>query len=254
MAPPAHPGLLRVPDFGAVHAFTTRSGGVSGGPYRTLNLGLSTGDAPEAVHENRRRVREALGLDPARVAQVHQVHGATVVSARDATPEVEADAIVTDDPAWTLSVSYADCVPVLLYDPVAPAVGAVHAGWRGAVHGVVGATVRSMTRRFGTDPALLWAAIGPAVSGARYQVGPEVVDAFAAAGFDAAHARPDPEVTGRYRYDMPGAVAEALAASGIPTARLRNGGWCTVSDASRFYSHRRDGRRTGRHWALVRLP
>lgn len=254
MAASTPPGLLRVPDFSAVHAFTTRSGGVSGGPYRALNLGASTGDALEAVRENRRLVREALGLDPARVARVQQVHGATVVSARDATPEVEADAIVTDDPAWTLSVSYADCVPVLLYDPVTPAVGAIHAGWRGAVQGVVGETVASMTRRYGTDPARLCAAIGPAVSGARYQVGPDVVDAFAAAGFDAARARPDPEVPGRYRYDMPGAVADALGAAGVSAARVRNGGWCTVSDASRFYSHRRDGRRTGRHWALVRLP
>lgn len=246
--------LLRVRGFEAPHAFTTRSGGVSRGPYRSLDLGLSTGDVVADVRENRRRVLRAAGADPTRVAQVHQVHGATVIRAQDAAPEARADALISDDPAWTLVVSYADCVPVLLFDPVAWAVAAIHAGWRGMARGVVGAAVRAMSETYGCHPSDVHAAIGPAISGAVYQVGPEVIEAFAAAGFEPGHAHPDPEIPGRYRLDMPAATGEALHAAGVPAGQVRDGRWCTLTDATRFYSHRRDGPRTGRHWALVRLP
>lgn len=246
--------LLRVEGFGAPHAFTTREGGVSRGPYSSLNLGLSTGDVIVDVRENRRRVLCAAGADPSAVARVHQVHGATVIRAQDATPESRADALISDDPAWTLVISYADCVPVLLFDPVVRAVAAVHAGWRGMARGVVGAAVRAMCDAYGCDPADLRAAIGPAISGAAYQVGSDVVEAFTAAGFQSAHARPDPETPGRYRLDVPAATGEALHAAGVPPGQVRDGAWCTLRDATRFYSHRRDGPRTGRHWALVTIP
>ncbi len=246
--------LLRLEAFPAPHAFTTRAGGVSRGPYASLNLGLSVRDDPAAVHENRRRALYAFGADATRTARLHQVHGTRVVEASEAGPEVRADALTSDDPAWTLAISVADCVPVLLVDPQRGAVAAVHAGWRGAVAGVAEAAVTALADRYGSRPERLWAAIGPHVSGPRYQVGPEVVDAVRDAGYRGDHVRPDPDRTGRFRLSVGGVVREALAAAGVAGERVVDGGWCTVSDAQRFFSHRRDRGRTGRHWALVRAP
>jgi YfiH family protein len=251
---PERAELLRIERFPAPHAFTTRRGGVSRDPFASLNLGLSVGDAREAVEENRRRALRAFGADPERTARVSQVHGAAVVEAREARPDLEADALVSDDPGWTLAISMADCVPVLLVDPTRGAVAGAHAGWRGLAAGVLGATVATLRDRYGSPPGELWAAIGPHVSGPRYQVGPEVVDALRAAGLSGDHARPDPSEAGRFRLSLGGAAREALVRAGVPGGRVLDGGWCTASEPDRFYSHRRDGRRTGRHWALLRAP
>lgn len=248
------PELLRIARFPAPHAFTTRHGGVSRGPFASLNLGLSVPDAREAVEENRRRALRAFGADPGRTARVSQVHGATVAEAREATADLEADALISDDPDWTLAMQAADCVPVLLVDPARGAVAAAHAGWRGLAAGVLAATVAALHERYGSRPGALWAAIGPHISGPRYQVGPEVVDALRAAGLRGDHARPDPGEAGRFRLSLGGATTEALVHAGVPAERVLDGGWCTASDPARFYSHRRDGGRTGRHWALLRAP
>lgn len=246
--------LLRIDRFPAPHGFTTRRGGVSRGPYASLNLGLSVGDAREAVEENRRRALRAFGADPDRTARVSQVHGAAVAEARQATPDLEADALVSDDPGWTLAISMADCVPVLLVDPTRGAVAGAHAGWRGLAAGALGATVAALRERYGSPPGELWAAIGPHVSAPRYQVGPEVAEALRAAGLSDDHARPDPAEAGRFRLSLGGAASEALVRAGVPAERVLDGGWCTASEPERFYSHRRDGGRTGRHWALLRAP
>lgn len=246
------PGHVIVRGFPAPHAFTTRAGGVSVGPYASLNLGLSVPDDPGAVAENRRRVASWFGARPGRLATIHQVHGTRVVEAREASPEVRADAIVSDDPSWTLAVSVADCVPVLLHDPESGAVAAVHAGWRGTAAGVIGACVATMTRRYGSRPASLTAAVGPAISGDAYQVGPEVVEAFVAAGLPADVAWPDPNDPGRHRLSVAAGVRHALLDAGLSTERILDGGWCTASRPESFFSHRRDAGRTGRHWALVR--
>lgn len=248
------PELLTLDAFPAPHGFTTRRGGVGRGPYAELNLGRSVDDDPAAVSENRRRVLAAFGADAERTATVHQVHGAQVVDARDAGPEVRADGIVTDDPAWTLAISAADCVPVLLLDPACGAVAAVHAGWRGVVAGVVDAGVQALSRRYGTRPDRVRVAIGPHISGPRYQVGPEVVEAFTSAGFPDGIARPDPSAPGRSLLSVDAAVRVALARSGVRPGHVADGGWCTASDPRRFFSHRRDHGSTGRHWALVRPP
>lgn len=244
------PPLLTLEAFAAPHAFTTRHGGVSRGAFAALNLGLSVADDPEAVHENRRRVLRAFGARPDRVATLHQVHGARVVHAAEAGPDVQADALVSDDPEWTLAISVADCVPVLLHDPESGAVGALHAGWRGTAAGVVGATVREMVRHFGSRPTQLRAAIGPAISGPAYQVGGEVVRAFREADLDA-DVVPDAE-PGRYRVSVASAVRHALLREGVRPDAVAWGDWCTASRPDLFFSHRRDRGRTGRHWALVR--
>jgi hypothetical protein len=250
--PGDRPTLLRLPAFPAPHGFTTRAGGVSEGPYASLNLGASVGDDPAAVAENRRRALDAFGAEAGRTARVRQVHGTRVVDAADAGDEVEADAMVAPEPGWTLAISVADCVPVLLADPARGAVAAAHAGWRGLVAGVVEAAVAALTERTGARPGDLRAAIGPHVTAPRYQVGREVVDAFAAHGFAAAHATPDPQAEGRYLLSLDGAVREALARAGVASGRVASGGWCTSGDPTTFFSHRRDRGRTGRHWALIR--
>lgn len=246
------PGHLTLDGFAPPHAFTTRTGGVSAGPYASLNLGLSVPDHPEAVNENRRRVLTWFGARPERVATLHQVHGARVVEASEAGPHVRADAIVSDDPGWTLAVSIADCVPVLLHDPGGGAVAAVHAGWRGTAAGVVEAAVAELRARYGSRPVDLVAAIGPSISGSAYQVGPEVVEAFLGAGMPRDLAVPDPSEAHRYRLSVAGGVRHALGRAGLAPERILEGGWCTVSRPDLFFSHRRDAGTSGRHWALIR--
>ena len=246
--------LLRVDGFPARHAFTTRAGGVSLAPWEALNLGLSVGDDPEAVAENRRRALAAFGADPDRTAALHQVHGTRPHRAEKVGPPgtVRGDALISNDPDWTLAVSVADCVPLLLYDPRTGAAAAVHAGWRGAAAGVVGNAIEALQREFSVDPAELRAAIGPNVSAPAYQVGPDVVASFREAGFPADLATPDRDAPGRFRLSVAGGVLHALIRAGVAEDRIVDGGWCTASDPDRFYSHRRDRGATGRHWALVR--
>lgn len=245
---------LHAPGFPARHAFTTRRGGVSVGPYASLNLGRVPGDDPSAVDENRRRVLAAFGADPARTAGVWQVHGTTVVDAADAGDDVQADAIVATVPGWTLRISVADCVPLLLAAPGRGVVAAVHAGWRGTVAGVVTATLDHLRDRAGVEPSELYAAIGPAISGPRYQVGADVADAFSSAGLPSELVVPDRDAPGRWRASVPGAVRWQLGRAGVAAARIHDVGACTASDPDRFFSHRRDHGATGRHWALIASP
>lgn len=248
----AHLAPLRLDAFGAPHAFTTRAGGVSEGPFASLNLGLSTGDDPQRVAENRERVLRAFGARARHVSAARQVHGARVASEGPGWFEEEADAMTSADPRVTLVIGAADCLPLLLHDPKRGAVGAAHCGWRGMSAGVVEAVVRAMAARHGSHPVDLRVALGPAIHGCCYQVGAEVVEAFAASGFPEGAARRDAE--GRFRLDLPGAARWALARAGVPEANVAIADACTHCDRDRFFSHRRDGERTGRQWALVRAP
>jgi YfiH family protein len=236
----------------APHGFSPRAGGVSAAPYASLNLGASVGDAASSVTENRRRVRAAFGVPEARWMTASQVHGARVLVAGRDPAGVEGDALVTDDPAWALAVSAADCLPVLLLDARSGAVGAAHAGWRGAVAGVVGATLEAMATRYGTAAADVRAWLGPAIQGACYQVGPEVVEAAFAAGAPEHAVRPDPSEVGRWRFDVPAMVRAQLVAAGVPADGVAVSATCTHCAVDRCFSHRRDAGRTGRHWAVVR--
>jgi polyphenol oxidase len=203
---------------------TTRSGGVSSGPYSSLNMSLSVGDDPEAVLENRRRVAGALGAEPEDFVFCRQVHGAgvRVVTAADrpagafAVDESvpEADVLVTGDSAVVLAILAADCVPVVLYDPVAHVLGCVHAGWRGTVARACAAAVTAMAG-LGARPAAVVAGIGPRIGADRYQVGPEVA-AAAEAGFgDNAGAVIRPDGTGRWLFDLAAANLLVLREAGL---------------------------------------
>ena len=224
-----------------VHGFTTRHGGVSRGPYAHLNLSASCGDGHPSVAENRARVGDALGLDV--LAFADQVHGSSVLTVdnvQDDTWSVgEGDALITDRPGIGLVAQTADCTPALIFDPELQAVAAVHSGWRGVVRNVVGAAVSALTTVYGSNPSDLVAALGPAISKARYRVGPEVL-----AAVERAFGAPDDGLVGPRdgeggaTLDVSEAVRRQLVGAGLWRENVERLAICTYED-SRFFSSRR---------------
>jgi polyphenol oxidase len=234
------PGRVRV-------VSTLRGGGSSAGPYASLNLAAHVGDDRECVDENRRRLREALGL-PTEPLWLEQVHGCNVVAhdAYDANVGVpRADAAVATSPGRVCAVMTADCLPVVIADRAGTRVAVAHAGWRGLAGGVVEATVSAM----GGDPEALMAWLGPAIGRDAFEVGPEVRQAFVQR-FAAAEACFEPNERGRLQADLYGLARLVLARAGIGS--VYGGGWCTATDGARFFSYRRDGV-TGRMATLAWL-
>ncbi|KND60822.1 hypothetical protein BVER_01045 [Candidatus Burkholderia verschuerenii] len=252
-----------------VRAFvTTRAGGVSAAPYDGgtpgaggLNLGLSTGDIPDAVHENRRRAIAATGASAAAwLSQIHsaQVEDAADVLARRAQGEtIRADASVTDRPGVVCVAMAADCLPVLFCDDDGCAVGAAHAGWRGLAAGIVENTGERVARLAGIPASGLNAYLGPAIGPSAFEVGEDVFDAFTsaepAAQRDATAAAFKPTgATGKYFADIYTLARLRLASIGVEASRIHGGTHCTVTEQTRFYSYRRD-RDTGRMAAFIWL-
>jgi len=224
---------------GLRHAFFTRQGGVSEGVWASLNVGLRSGDAPERVAANRARAAAALDLAPDRLATARQVHGTTalVVDAPwDNGPAPEADALVTRRPGLLLGVLSADCGPLLLADPAAGVVAAAHAGWKGALGGVVEATVATMVR-LGADPARITGTLGPCIAQSSYEVGQEFVTRFAEE--DTASAVFFRRASSPFKalFDLKGYVAERLRRAGV--ARVDVLPHDTCADTERFFSYRR---------------
>ncbi|AOB32113.1 hypothetical protein AKI39_17425 [Bordetella sp. H567] len=237
------------PQWAGVRYFcTTRAGGVGTAPHDTLNLGLRAGDQPQAVAENRRRVRAMLPADP---LWLRQVHGARVVDADGpAQDEPAADAAVTAVPERPLAIMVADCLPVLIADTGGRVLGAAHAGWRGLAGGVLEHTLEALRRKC-PDAAGWQAWIGPGIGPAAFEVGPDVLEAFGADGPQAAALfAPRPGVAGKWLADLPALAALRLARAGV--AAVHRSGLCTVSDPGRFFSYRRDGQ-TGRMAMLAWL-
>ncbi|MCL6451527.1 MAG: peptidoglycan editing factor PgeF [Acetobacteraceae bacterium] len=255
-------------------AVTSRRGGVSSGPYATLNLGLGVGDDPSCVRENRDRLARALGAPPSRIVSAPQVHGdgVAVVESGRLVPPGPADALITRDTGLFLAGYFADCVPVFLYDPDSGAVALAHAGWRGTVLKVAAAALGAMGARFGTRPGRVWAALGPAIGPCCYRVGEEVLQPLrrAFSGWEGlvgdgppAGARgedrgkdggADPgSDQPRRPLDLVRANLACLEAAGVDPARISVAGLCTACHPERFFSHRRDGGRTGRMAALIGL-
>lgn len=224
---------------GTVHGFFGREGGVSEGPWASLNMSLSTGDAPARVLENRRRAAAALGAPGEALVIARQVHGTTCVVADvpwppDAAPE--ADAIATAAPGLVLGVTSADCAPVLLADPDAGVIGAAHAGWRGALDGVLESVVGTMTA-LGADPARTVAVVGPCIACASYEVGPEFRARFLAEDPASEAFFLEARRGGRPRFDLEAYVTARLARTGI--GRIQALGVDTCADPVRFFSFRR---------------
>ena len=221
---------------------TTRAGGVSVGCYASLNLGTHVGDDPAAVAENRARLRASLPAEP---RWIDQVHGTEVVDAARAGRGTCADASFARAPGIVCVVLTADCLPVLLCDRAGTFVGAAHAGWRGLCSGVLESTVRAS----GIDPASLLAWLGPAIGPQRFEVGAEVRTEFCAHAPEAASAFV-PGAPGKFFGDLYALARQRLRAVGV--SEVHGGDLCTVSDARRFFSHRRD-RVSGRMASLIWL-
>ncbi len=230
--------IIRSPALASVtHGFFTRKGGASSGIFAGLNCGLGSSDQDECVTINRRRVAEAMGVSPDRLATVHQVHSPTVVEVNDplTAERPKADALVTATPGIALAVLTADCQPVLFADRDAGVIGAAHAGWKGAIEGVLEATVSAM-EALGAERERIVAVIGPTISQRAYEVGPEFLDRFLAEDPD--NARHFAGGAGdRMHFDLPGYGLRRLRDAGIGMAEWT--GHCTYSDPVRFYSYRR---------------
>ncbi len=283
---PAGPALLTWPALdasGADAAVTARSGGVSSGPYATLNLSLSVGDDPGCVRENRRRLAAGFGASLDDFVFARQVHGAGVrmVGAADRGSGAsglddaiaDADALVTGTPGVVLAILTADCVPIVLHDPVADVLACVHAGWRGTVAGVTAAALAAM-RSLGSRPPDVIAGIGPAIAASRYQVGPEVRQAVtqafgpAAASFIRPDTRPDrpdtrpdrpdtrPDRPDRWLLDLWAANHHALVEAGVPAPQIHTTtlptGPISPADPGHFFSDR-TARPCGRLALVARL-
>jgi YfiH family protein len=238
---------LRVP-----HGFFGRLGGVSQGDFASLNTSLANADDKAAVLENRARVGKAFGLAPDALMTIRQVHSARVVVATpELSIETEADAMVSTTPGLLIGILTADCCPILLEDRTAGVVAAAHAGWRGAVDGIVAATIAAMVE-LGADPARIRAAIGPTISGANYEVGADFRDDVLARDPQTAAFFTDSS-GGRPHFDLPRFVLAQLKAAGIATDSV---GGCTYAHPERYFSHRHathQQRNAGRQVAVIHL-
>lgn len=242
---------------GIRHAFFTREGGVSQGLYAGLNGGLGSDDDPAHVAENRRRMAEHLGVAPEDFLSLYQIHSPlalTVEAGWDRASRPQADAMVTVKPGLALGVGAADCGPILFADPKAKVVGAAHSGWKGAIGGVLEATIAAMEAQ-GAERSRILVALGPMLSQRNYEVGPEFHAQFVAR--DAGYARffaPGTRADHPH-FDLPGFIVSRLEAAGV--AAIDNPGLCTYADETRFYSYRRKTHRGeadyGRLIAAIRL-
>jgi YfiH family protein len=241
--------LLRFANLAAVpgvyHAISTRTGGVSTGRCKSLNVSYSVGDARANVDENLRRLATASGTSYDRLCWPRQVHGRAVT---EVTPEMpngpRCDVLITRSAERTLLLRYADCTPVLLVDPKRHAVAAVHAGWRGSAVRAAAAAVEALVEAYGSRPADLLAGIGPAIGPCCYTVGHDVEVAFA----------DRPWLLRDGKLDLWAANHEALTEAGVPAEQIELAGICTRCQADRFFSHRANGGQpAGRFAALIGL-
>ena len=248
------PLLSAIP--GLRHAFFSREGGVSGGIYASLNAGIGSRDDPAHVMENRRRMAEQIGVPPTHFLSVHQIHSADVMVATapwDAASRPRADAIVTRVEGLAIGASAADCGPILLVDPNARVIGAAHAGWKGALTGILEATVAAM-ENLGAERNGIIAAIGPLIRQPSYEVGAEFVERFIEADAENALFFIPAARQGHSMFDLAGFIRMRLENAGIPM--IDDVGIDTYSD-ERFYSYRRSVHRKetdyGRHVHAIAL-
>ena len=240
---------------GLRHAFFTREGGVSGGIYEGLNGGLGSRDDPAHVAENRRRLAEQMGVAPEHLLNVHQIHSpdTVVVTGPWAGDKPRADALVTRTEGIAIGVTAADCGPVLFADPAARVIGAAHAGWKGALTGVLESTIDAM-EKLGAERSGIVAAIGPLIRQHSYEVGSEFVERFMDADAEHSVFFIPSERAGHAMFDLPGFIRMRLENAGI--LMIDDIGIDTYSD-ERFYSYRRSVHRKepdyGRHVHAIAL-
>ncbi len=221
------------------HAFFTRLGGTSEGIYASLNGGLGSDDRPENVARNRALMADTIGVGHDRLVSLYQVHSAEVVTVEAPfapSHRPKADGMVTRVPGLALGIATADCGPILFADPENRVVGAAHAGWKGALTGVIGATVAAM-ERLGAARSSTVAVLGPTISRASYEVGPDFITRFRAEAPGMERFLGEGQRPGHAQFDLPGFILSRLHEEGIAGASALN--LCTYADAERFYSFRR---------------
>jgi YfiH family protein len=252
-------GPLRLFEFASLdrpellQAAFTRHGGTSDGPWASLNVGATVGDYPEHVTLNRSLCYQAVGCDPNTVFDVWQVHSTTILRAdggRRQNPPPKADGMVTDRPGVVLFMRFADCVPLLLYDPKRRAIGLAHAGWQGTLAGVGTQLVATMHQHYGSQPGDLMAGIGPSIAADHYPVGDEVVALVRQRfGLEAdAHLHPH---NGQLSFDLWSANAAILRQAGV--SQIEISGECTACAPEDWYSHRAQHGQTGRFGVFLGL-
>ena len=251
---------LASPLLATPHGFSTRLGGVSRDHLASLNLGVHRGDRADCLRENYRRFRAATGTEAPRLATVHQIHGRAVWAVTEAdgqadplddTP-LEGDGLVTDRPGVTLMVFYADCVPILFFDPVRRAVGACHAGWRGTAAGVARATVEALEARYGCRRGDIRAAIGPAIGPCCFETDADVPQAMEAAlgGLAKPWVR---QAGAKYHVDLKAINRAILLDAGLSEAHVEKSDVCTCCEHRRYWSHRYTHGLRGSQAAAIQL-
>lgn len=239
-----------------VAGVTTRNGGISRPPYNSLNLGTNTEDAEYNVEANRSTLLNAFDLPMHQLLLVKQVHGSDILVVdkknHDVShfQDVEADAIISDQPGLMLGVTVADCYPVLVFDPLKKVAGVIHAGWRGAANGIIGKTIEAMEREFGCDAADLKVSVGPGIGADHYVVGKEVRDAFREGSGNWAKISEEVEF-GEWKVDLQQSCELQLLAAGVVRKNLELANACTWSQRELFFSHRRDEGMTGRQMGFI---
>lgn len=232
----------------------SRNGGASPEPWKSLNLGGTVGDDPGNVKLNKDKVIQAFNLNPDRIYDVWQVHSADWVHARNGRrptePHIKADIIITDEIDLALLMRFADCVPIFIYDLKVKAIGIAHAGWQGTAKNVSAELVKAMSKTFGSNPANLLAAIGPAICISHYPVGIEVIEALQES------LGPEMDIVsefrnGTYTLDLKKCNEIQLIKSGV--IKVENSNICTVCDNENWFSHRYEKGKTGRFGAFIRL-
>lgn len=244
-----------LPENGRIHhAVFTRQGGASAAPFASLNLSVSVPDEKATVYANRRRAYGLYGRDTDTVVHAHLVHGrsvARVTQVNNGTWIPHVDGIITNEPGCALTMNYADCTPIFLYDPVHHAIGLGHAGWQGAICDLPGAMVMAMQQEFKSKPAQLIAAVGPCIGPCCYEVGGSVIDAV-----HDTFSEPDAlliQLEGKTRphFDLPKANRLNLLRAGVK--QIEMSGLCTACNTDLFFSHRAEKGRTGRFGTIFIL-
>ena len=257
--------LLQFPQLekheGLFHAVTTRQGGISTGPFTSLNLGLNTGDVSHHVLHNRRKVLSALGWKPESLISPIQIHGNRVVTVTQGfsgrgTGDIDlgfggADGLLTREKGLMLMIKVADCFPVFLYDPLKKAIGLIHAGWRGAASGIITSGIEAMGASFGCKPENIEAGIGPGIGTCCFVVGADVREAFKKQNLGTAVLRTDEGK--RLHCDLKQVISRELLTCGLRKDNIGTADACTCCNEALFYSHRRDNGKTGRMAVLIGL-
>lgn len=242
----------------SMQGFTTRHEGVSRPPYNSLNLGLGTLDSPHNVEGNRSILVRQFGTDLDRLVTVNQVHGDDILVIDEPNPgfshflKVDCDGIITNQPGIMIGICVADCIPVLLLDPVRHVAAALHAGWKGTAAGITKKGVEALVKLFDTDSRNILAAVGPGIGPCCYEVDTKVTEAFAKSGQDITEFAAD-KGDGKFTLDLSEANYRQLIRAGIPAANIEVEKLCVSCNRDLFFSYRRDGGDTGRQMGFIML-